>query len=287
MLVRRGAVQITRADFDSALERMPPDQSPSVANSERLALALIDQLLVARELAAKARQRNLQPTEDLTGRSLVEQDRILAAAWISDVEQRAGAQFDANRELWERHAREVYESSKSRFATPEQVVVTQIYIANDKAGPADAKRRAAEASATLATGADFTEMALAISDEPSIAATRGRLGPVARNELPPPAAEAAFALAKPGDISMPIQSASGWQLFRLEERRPSGVKPFEAVKDSLLMGFRKSEIEAAHAAIYDDLRANKDMQINWDALSTLNAPVEPAKPAAAAPSTMN
>jgi len=116
VLVRRGDVVITQADYDAEIQKLPSQFRAGFALFERKVLELLDRLLVARELAARARARGLVAASELAGRSPLDADRVLAAAWIADVDEQAGRAFDAKRRLWEERARELYLVDKTRYA---------------------------------------------------------------------------------------------------------------------------------------------------------------------------
>ncbi|MDH5625304.1 MAG: peptidyl-prolyl cis-trans isomerase, partial [Nitrospira sp.] len=57
----------------------------------------------------------------------------------------------------------------------------------------------------------------------------GRIGFVRRGELLP-AIERAIAPLVPGGISDIVESAAGFHIFRLEDKKPKQYRPFEEVK---------------------------------------------------------
>ncbi|MGI8896105.1 MAG: hypothetical protein ACR2HE_10730 [Casimicrobiaceae bacterium] len=116
VLVRRGDVVITQADYDAEIEKLPSHLRAGFALYERKVVEMLDRLLVARELGARARARGLIKASELAGRSPLESDRVLAAAWIAYVDEQAGRAFDAKRRQWEERARELYLVDKSRYA---------------------------------------------------------------------------------------------------------------------------------------------------------------------------
>ncbi|MEE2659382.1 MAG: peptidylprolyl isomerase [Candidatus Latescibacterota bacterium] len=68
-------------------------------------------------------------------------------------------------------------------------------------------------------GADFAEMAAAVSEDQVSAPNGGDLGTFRRSAMVDAFAEAAFAL-QPGEISQPVQTRFGWHLIKVEERFP-------------------------------------------------------------------
>lgn len=81
---------------------------------------------------------------------------------------------------------------------------------------AQARERIEALAAELRAGADFAELARQHSQDPS-AKAGGDLGELARGELQPVFEEAILKL-QVGEVTPPIRSASGFHLFKLEDR---------------------------------------------------------------------
>jgi len=115
VLVRRGNVVITQADYDAETQKLPSHLRANFAIDERKVLEMLDRLLVARELGARARAHGLVAASKLDGLAPLEADRVLATAWIEHVEVQAGRSFDAKLRQWEQRAREVYLVDKRKY----------------------------------------------------------------------------------------------------------------------------------------------------------------------------
>lgn len=286
VLVRRGSAAITRADVENELRSVPPEIRSALVSSERRVVEMLDRLLVARELAEKARARKLDADLDLAGLTVLAQERRLAAAWISSVEQEAARDFDARRNAWERRARELYLSDPSRYAAPETVVATRIFFAIKGGNPEEARNRANDARARIAAGTDFSELAMAVSDDPDIVATRGRVGPLSRDALERAIAGPLFSLREPGDVTQPIEAKGGWYIFRLESRTPARERSFDEALEPILAEQRVKEIERARSQVYAELRArNGDVTVNEPALRAMNLVPPAPRPPVRAPAS--
>ncbi|MDA0336198.1 MAG: peptidylprolyl isomerase [bacterium] len=90
-------------------------------------------------------------------------------------------------------------------------------------------------------GANFADMAAAVSEDEVSAANGGELGAFARGSMVPEFEAAAFALA-PGEVSQPVQTAYGWHLILTEELLPADDEsPEERVRARhILLKFRAS-----------------------------------------------
>ena len=128
-----------------------------------------------------------------------------------------------------------YDKNKERFVTPEQVNVSTIFFlvlpawSRDKALEdkirLDAQRVAAEAR----KGGDFAALARLHSQDRPTADNGGSVGWVTGAQLLPELAQAAFKL-KPGDISDPIRTQLGYQILRVNDRRPPVQRPLADVR---------------------------------------------------------
>jgi peptidyl-prolyl cis-trans isomerase D len=65
-------------------------------------------------------------------------------------------------------------------------------------------------------GADFADMAVAVSEDESSAPNGGELGTFGRGAMVPAFEDVAFAL-QPGEVSQPVQTQFGWHLIKVDE----------------------------------------------------------------------
>jgi peptidyl-prolyl cis-trans isomerase SurA len=112
---------------------------------------------------------------------------------------------------------------------------------------AAAKHKADSVYGLLKQGNDFAAMASQYSDDKTSAAGGGRLEPFSTGKMVLPFQEAAFALKNTGDISEPVQTAFGWHIIMLIEKKPIGT--YEDMKADL-----KTKVE--RSAEYKTLRAD-------------------------------
>jgi parvulin-like peptidyl-prolyl isomerase len=145
------------------------------------------------------------------------------------------------------------ESFRARYG--EKVQVRHIACAN--------LQEVAEAKRRLASGETFAQVAEDLSRNRESGALGGELPPFSRSTpgLPQVFKDTAFALAKPGDISDPVEADGAYHLIQLEDRIPPTAVKFEDVKDSV----RQDLAEALTEAAVKDLRA----QLGQEALRDL------------------
>ncbi len=114
--------------------------------------------------------------------------------------------------------REEYENRLESIIVPERRRVEQIVTPSEE----DARRLRGR----VAGGADFA------AAEGDSSARRTDLGTVARSELLPAVAEAAFALGKDG-VSEPVETPLGWHVVRVTAIEPGRTPSFDETKDRI------------------------------------------------------
>jgi peptidyl-prolyl cis-trans isomerase SurA len=122
-----------------------------------------------------------------------------------------------------------YHEHRDRFALPEEYTLSQILIQpRSSEDTTDALNKARRVMQELKRGEKFEDLAVQYSD--GLNASRGgRLGFVRQGELIP-AIERAIAPLQPGGISDIIETADGYHIIRVEEKKPRQFRPFEEVK---------------------------------------------------------
>jgi parvulin-like peptidyl-prolyl isomerase len=272
ILVRRGEVVITRADWDAELLRIPSKDRAEFASNLRRNYNLLERMLTTRELALQAKEKKLDADPMTRTRIRQEEDRILAAALIASAEDAAARDFEQRRSIFERRAREVYEVERKRFVTPETVMISVLFFSAEKDGAEGAGRRADAALAKIKGGADIGDLASTASDDASTRDVRGRRGPLAQTDLDATLARAVFALKSRGEISEVVHTREGAWVVRLDERRASVPQSFDDVKGALLADLRQRQLDEARAAVLAAASAGKEIAYNPQAVEALRPP---------------
>ena len=145
-----------------------------------------------------------------------------------------------------------------KFTEPEQVRARHILVKADGDSSPDAKaaarKKAEDLLAKVKAGADFAALAKASSEDSGSAANGGDLGLFPRGRMAPPFEEAAFALPA-GGVSGVVETSFGFHVIKIEEHRPGGVKPLEAVHDELVDGLKQERaLELARKQAEGDRR---------------------------------
>jgi peptidyl-prolyl cis-trans isomerase C len=275
VLLSNSFAKVTKAEYDAELTKLPPDMREGFANNPRRVNELLLRILVQKSLAEQARRAKLDVRPDNATRLALEVDRFLAGLEVEAVEAAAAAEFNAQSARFETRAKELYLIDKTPFTNPPQISATHILFDTKKRTPDEAKKLAAETRAKIAAGADMGKLAREISDDPTAGQNGGQLGWFSEKEMDAGFSKAAFALAKAGDLSEPVQSQFGWHLIRLDGKRPPSVKTYEEARDQIMAELRKRYIEEKREAAIGGIRRDPATTVNRDAVSALTPKVDP------------
>ena len=272
VLLRNRWVEITRADFDDAIARMPANIRADYATSAKRVESLLNQLLVSKTLATQARSHGIAGEPGLAA---AEPTLALAAAELKRVEKQASEEFDAKKADFEVRAREMYGLDRERYREPEAVRISAITIGMKNRGEEAALARAKEARARIAAGEDFGAIAREYSDNRITRDQGGQLPLLTAKELEANYAKGVFALTRQGEISEPIKGKAAYHVVRLDERRPARVLPFEEVRDRILQDMRQKHVDAQREVRLRSIIADPDLQVNQPVVNALVKSVEP------------
>ncbi|TRX62512.1 peptidylprolyl isomerase [Carboxylicivirga sp. M1479] len=91
----------------------------------------------------------------------------------------------------------------------------------------------------LMNGESFDEMVAQFSDDKQTVANKGQLPWFGSGRMVPEFSDAAFGLAKDGDISQPVKTQFGWHIIQRLDSRP--VKPIDECKDEIMQKIKRDE----------------------------------------------
>ena len=243
-----GAV-INDRDVLAELQRAPEATRKAVLSQPEAIAQLVNNLLVRRVLANEAERDGLGNDPLVAGSLAIARDRALSDARLARLDLQntpSDAALDA-------YARNIYKADTTKYEKPAQSRARHILLANS--GP-DSLKKAKDILAQLRAGASFEEMAKSHSTDTGSAARGGDLGFFGPGKMVRPFEDAVNALAKPGDLSEPIESQFGLHIIRLDERREKAIQPFEEIRTQLL--------DESRAAIINDARMQKVQSMNKD-----------------------
>ncbi len=148
-----------------------------------------------------------------------------------------------------------YEAYKQSMAVVDERKISQILLSGD-----DAKVRADKIKARLAKGESFAKIAKAESDDPS-GATGGDIGLFNPTVFGSDAAAVEKALEglSVGDVSVPVKTSFGYQIFTITEDNGSKIPSLESMREELTAKakeYKRQEIYADKVTAINDLAAD-------------------------------
>jgi peptidyl-prolyl cis-trans isomerase SurA len=157
------------------------------------------------------------------------------------------------------------------------VTVAHIMILKPKtanaADAAKAKSKVDDIYKKLKQGEDFAALAKQFSDDKSSSDVGGKLNSFSSGELTSQEFEdASFALAKPGDISAPVESQFGYHIIKLVEKKPA--KKLEEVKGDFETRIKRDErsrriVESMNEKLKKKYTVVKDNKVYADVVKTI------------------
>jgi len=210
----------------------------------------VKNIFVRRILAKEAVEAGIDKNPLVLAAINKARERILSDAMLEKIDQ----SNQPSLQDIEKYALSKYKTDAKRFKQDEEVKVRHILIKNEEY---DAKTKIDAILQQLQAGSDFAALAKEKSQDPGSASKGGELGWVAKGRTVKPFEDAAFALAKPAELSPIVSSPFGFHILKLDEKKPAGTKPFTEVKDILM--------KEAQGAILNEGRFREQDRILKDA----------------------
>jgi len=286
--------KITRAEFQTRLERLPvPNADPRLPPQQAGALVMT-QLVNEKLILQLAKEKKVEPTEAQINKKIEMAKKEGDLAQM--LQQRAMTLEDFKREMRvnqayfnimtkgievkEDEVRQVYEQAlkadNSPFKRPEQVEIAMV-MNRDKA-KIDAAAR------MLKQGTDFTTVALRLSEHEPSKQRGGVVGWVSRNQqgVPKEFWERAFSL-KPNAVSEPFQAPLGggkpWFIIKWHGHRNAKVQSYDEVKDLLRerIALQKASRTTNFNKMLEDFRKKSKIVVKVERYKNVIKPSEEAK----------
>jgi parvulin-like peptidyl-prolyl isomerase len=189
-------------------------------------------------------------------REMIEHDSIINDVQREEIMQRA-------QQVTEEERRQYYAKHPEEFKTPASVTLREILImpatqmvngkpAVSAAAEENAKARSAAVRDRIVKGEDFVKVAGEVS-ESATKANGGLLGDFSLDEMDP-ALRQVIDKMKVGDVTEPLRSQRGYQLFKLEGTAPASIKPFEKVREDIAQKLYDERLEVEQRKFLGKIR---------------------------------
>jgi parvulin-like peptidyl-prolyl isomerase len=306
-VLRVNGTAITDAELERAKQAISAQMRGANTNAQDATRLAVDRLIGKTLLLQAARAANVSADPAKVAASLDAQRtqaggadafaKRLAAAGVTEkqyaamMEEAAVLQTYMKSQVLDKIAltdaevKAYYDAHSEEFRHPEQVKLRLILVrvppGADEAAKSAAKARIEEAHKKLAAGADFAATAKEYSDHPN-KVSGGEIGWVSQAMLPQ--IEKNFWDLKPGEFSDVAEDRFGYEIFKVDERRPAGVTAFDEVKESLSHSLRMRKADQAVLDTISALRAKAKIEALDPAVkAVLQAEATTRPPAASAP----
>lgn len=164
--------------------------------------------------------------------------------------------------LTEQEARDYYDKNSNEFMTEPAVTLREILIAVPTQGTVasfnalvdqTALEKATAVRDRALKGEDFVKLLNEVSDSPS-KASGGLIAGLRLKDVDPKFRDALEKL-KPGDITAPLRTTQGYQLFKLESATPAELQPFDKVQPAIVQKVQSARMDGEMAKYLQHLRA--------------------------------
>jgi peptidyl-prolyl cis-trans isomerase D len=189
-------------------------------------------------------------------------------------------QIAAQQHFDDTQLQQFYQTNISNYTTPERWHVARLLIkvpANASAQQiAQAKTQINDLMQRLQKGEDFSKLVKQYSDDKVSAAKDGVMDWFSSGTVDPAIEKIVAALAKPGDVSAPIQTQEGFNLIKLIDVQKSQVQAFAKVRAQVEKAMAQQQAEHIFADASDKLsNLTYTNPSSLDAAAkTLNLPVK-------------
>jgi len=252
--------ELRAADLRKMLAVQPPAVREQLLAQPAALERLVRAEMLRRVLAAEARAKGWDKRPEVAAQLERAREQALVQSYMNSL-ARPAPDYPGEAEL-----RKTYEGAKQSLARPRQWRVEQIFIA--AATPGGEQKAAELARRAKAPGADFAALARESSQHAESAARGGDIGWIAEGQTLPEVQRALEAM-KPGTVSDPVKSASGWHVLRLVEEKPAAPREFAEVRDYLAAVLRARRAQENEARYLDEMAAKNPVAVNEVAMIRL------------------
>jgi peptidyl-prolyl cis-trans isomerase C len=229
---------ISKAAFDEAVARVPPQMQERMGSAEGRE-ALLEDLILQEVLLQESRRAGVEKDPDVKRQLDDLRRQILVQATLKKV---------ADTDVTDEKVKAYYEGHRDEFR---QVRASHILV--------ETEEQATEAKKRLTDGGDFAAIAKELSTDPSAKENGGDIGFFQKDQMVKPFAERAFAM-KVDEISDPVKTEFGYHIIKIAESKDAG--PIDSLDPQAVMGIKQSVL-AKHI---EELKGRAKIVVHKDRL---------------------
>jgi peptidyl-prolyl cis-trans isomerase C len=268
-VIEDGPVKVDEGDVLAYLLRIPEDKRGTFRLSYDRIASVADGLFVQRTLAARARSEGLDK-DPLVQRRLQQVQEAFLADYYTDKVAKEVEKIDL-----ELRAREIYKADPESFRKPELFTIQHIVVDYRGRSRAQAKEKAEKIYRdATAGGEDFAQLAARYSDDPRKKSNGGTLEPAKIEAFSDPPSRDAILALKQGEVSQPVETDYGYEIYRLLERKPSYIPKYEDVREQIVALQRERLLKERLEKLSRDIRSTPTVTVHTKNLDALVIPID-------------
>ncbi|MCI5968066.1 peptidylprolyl isomerase [Helicobacter sp.] len=210
---------VTDKDIAALMRAMPGvafDQLPQEAKTQ-----IINQAIERKLLIEQAKKEKIQDSKEYKEAITNIEDDLMLEVWMRK-------QMDKVK-IPESEITKFYNENKSKFAQPETVKVSHILVSGEE----EAKAIIAELKKAGKNVASKFDALAKEKSKDSSASNGGELGYIAKNQVVPEFADAAFKLQKGAYTTAPVKTQFGYHIILAEDKKPAGTIALKDIKGQI------------------------------------------------------
>ncbi len=258
ILAKVGKEVITVGSFADEINRKSPylrARYESIDRRKELLKNIVRRELLAEEAARKGLDKD--PDVQRTMKQVMIQ-KLLAKVYKERVESKG---------VTDEELQKFYKDHFKEYNKPEQVRISVILVP-DKA---QADKVLAEANKAKGNMRTWRELVRKYSQDKASKIRGGdlRYFDAQSTRVAKPLVEAAFKMAKPGQITGPIKTDKGWYVIRLTHRRKAFKRTLDEVKDQITQRILRQKRSTAIKAFIEELKKKAKIKVYDNELASL------------------
>jgi hypothetical protein len=238
IVMRVNGEPVTEYEFD-AIVRGTPEQMRTYYMTEGGRRALAEEIVKLKALEQEAHRLGVDKDQEVNSQLTLDRANVMATYALRKLVKPAT----------EAELRNAYDTNKQAFAVSSLSHILIAYKGGEvppkRGGEApsasEAMAKANRLVASIRRGQNFGATAAVESDDSESGQRGGDLGVVTPDQLPPEIGQVVSRL-KPGEVSDPVQTRFGVQIFQISDRRPVD---YSRVKNSLEQKVQQDKVKAA------------------------------------------
>lgn len=256
-LAKVGNIKITQADFEREFKNLP-DFAQKMFEGSSGKEKFLDELVKKELLYQEALKKKLDKDEGYRRRvESFEKITLIGLLFEKEIESKA--------KVSDQEVKDYYEKNKDTFTAVSKIRVSQILLKTEGEAKKILER--------LKKGEEFASIAKKSSIDTVSAKKGGDLGFFSKGQMVPEL-EAVAVKLKPGEISEPVKTQSGYHIIKITDKKGEVIE-FDRVKDLISQHLSEEKQKEVFDSYMEGLRKTYKIEINKEAVSKLTPPPLP------------